>query len=143
MAFITLEDLTGSIEIIAFPSVYERFTDELKQDSKILIRGRVDLKEEETPKVIAEEIEPLEKRKEGVLVISLSEYNGKVDEKIESLKEFFLLHPGNIPVTIYSVNSLKAILVDKSYYVNFSEEFSKKICSIIGPQNCLFIEKAI
>lgn len=142
MAFITLEDLTGSMEIIAFPTVYEKFSDRLKQDSKVLIRGRVDLKEEEMPKIIAEEIEPLEKKKEGTLVVLLSENDG--NKILEDLKQFFLLHPGNVPVTIYSgADDMKAILVDKSYYVNFSAEFSKKICSMVGPQNCLFIEKAI
>lgn len=142
MAFITLEDLTGSMEIIAFPTVYEKFSDRLKQDSKVLIRGRVDLKEEEMPKIIAEEIEPLEEKKEGTLVVLLSENDG--NKILEDLKQFFLLHPGNVPVTIYSgAAGMKAILVDKSYYVNFSAEFSKKICSMVGPQNCLFIEKAI
>ncbi|MCG0274806.1 MAG: DNA polymerase III subunit alpha [Thermosediminibacteraceae bacterium] len=141
MAFITLEDLTGAMEVIAFPSVYERYSSELQQDGKVIIKGRVNLKEEEAPKIIAEEIKPLEERKEGVLIILVDEKKYTA-ERIEKLKEFFLLHPGNIPVTIYGVNSSKAILVDKSYYINSSEQVLEKICSLIGRKNCLFMEKS-
>ncbi|TYP56711.1 DNA polymerase III subunit alpha [Thermosediminibacter litoriperuensis] len=143
MAFITLEDLTGVLEVIVFPSVYEKYSGKLHQDEKVLIKGRINLKEEEAPKIIADEIKPLEKRKEGVLVIMVDGWQEDTGKLLEQLKEFFLLHPGSIPVTIYIVKNPKALLVDKNYYINLSEQVLEKICSMVGAENCLYLETAV
>ncbi|ADL07630.1 DNA polymerase III subunit alpha [Thermosediminibacter oceani] len=142
MAFITLEDLTGVMEVIAFSNVYERYSGNLYQDAKVIIKGRINLKEEEAPKIIADEIRPLEESKEGVLVIMV-ERQEDTDKFLEQLKEFFLLHPGSIPVTIYVENNSKALLVDKNYYINLSEQVLGRICSMVGAENCLFMETTV
>jgi len=58
MAFLTLEDLTGSVEVVVFPRVYEQQGYALKRDAVVLLRGRVDI-EEQTAKLLCEEILPL------------------------------------------------------------------------------------
>src|SRR5579864_2995316 len=55
MAFLTLEDLTGSVEVIVFPRVYEQQGFALKRDAVLLMRGKVDI-EEQTAKILCEEI---------------------------------------------------------------------------------------
>ncbi|TMI84084.1 MAG: DNA polymerase III subunit alpha [Bacillati bacterium ANGP1] len=55
MAFLTLEDLTGSVEVVVFPRVYEQQGYALKRDAVVLLRGRVDI-EEQTAKLLCEEI---------------------------------------------------------------------------------------
>ncbi|MGB9839020.1 DNA polymerase III subunit alpha [Thermovenabulum sp.] len=139
MAFLNLEDLTGTMEIIVFPVVLEKYRELLVQDNKVLIRGRVNLKEEETPKIIAEEIEPLiavNSKKPGAIIININ----KGDEKlINSLKEFFLLHPGNCPVTIYISELKKAIVTGKEFFINESEKTLEELISIKGVQGCLFL----
>jgi DNA polymerase-3 subunit alpha len=60
MAFITLEDLVGSVEVIVFPGDYERNQDVLKEDSKIYVRGRVSVNEDQPAKLIAEKIIPFD-----------------------------------------------------------------------------------
>ena len=56
MAFLTIEDMTGNVEVIVFPRTYEESADILNEDSKIFIRGRVSLEEEKDGKLIAEKI---------------------------------------------------------------------------------------
>ncbi|MDR0570157.1 MAG: DNA polymerase III subunit alpha [Clostridiales Family XIII bacterium] len=59
MAFIEVEDLLGGVEVIVFPSVYERSLPVLREDEVVVIRGRLNFKDEERPKIIAEKITPV------------------------------------------------------------------------------------
>lgn len=56
MAFARLEDLYGSVELVVFPKTYERCLDVLKRDEVVIVSGRLDIKEEEEPKILAEHI---------------------------------------------------------------------------------------
>ena len=58
MAFLTLEDLTGSVEVVVFPRVYEQQGFALKRDAVLLLRGKVDI-DEQTAKLLCEEVLPL------------------------------------------------------------------------------------
>ena len=58
MAFITLEDLYGTVEVLIFPNRYEEAKAFLDADAKVFVRGRVSLEEEDDSKVIAESIVP-------------------------------------------------------------------------------------
>jgi len=60
MAFVTVEDLYGQMEVIVFPNVYERFARFLSNDSQIIVEGRISVKEDEQPKILADRIRPLE-----------------------------------------------------------------------------------
>lgn len=59
MAFVTVEDLYGQIEIIVFPNVYEQYARLLSNDSPIIVEGNISVKEEEQPKILANKIKPL------------------------------------------------------------------------------------
>ena len=56
MAFLTIEDMTGTVEVIVFPRTYESSADILNEDGKVFIKGRVSLEEEKYGKLIAEKI---------------------------------------------------------------------------------------
>jgi len=56
MAFLTLEDLVGSVEIVVFPRDYEKYGSLLNEDAKIFVKGRVSVEEEKDGKVICEQI---------------------------------------------------------------------------------------
>ena len=58
MAFVTLEDLTGSVEVIVFPKAYAAAAANLEEDEKVLIRGRVSVEEEADAKLICESVTP-------------------------------------------------------------------------------------
>ncbi len=57
MAFLKLEDLVGSVEVIVFPKSYEKYTDKLKEENKVFISGRVSAEDEKDAKLICEKIE--------------------------------------------------------------------------------------
>jgi len=60
MAFVTVEDLYGQMEVIVFPNVYERYARYLSNDSQIIVEGRISVKEDEQPKILADRINSLE-----------------------------------------------------------------------------------
>ncbi|MFV0315119.1 MAG: DNA polymerase III subunit alpha, partial [Anaerotignum sp.] len=57
MAFLTLEDFQGAMEIVVFPKIYQQFTKFLEEEAVLLIKGRTNVSADEEVKVIASEIE--------------------------------------------------------------------------------------
>ena len=57
MAFLKLEDLVGTVEVIVFPKSYEKYTDKLKEENKVFISGRISAEDEKDAKLICEKIE--------------------------------------------------------------------------------------
>lgn len=64
MAFITLEDLYGSVEVLIFPNRYEQYRDLLEEDNRIFIKGKVSFEEEEDSKLLCDFIAPFDKADE-------------------------------------------------------------------------------
>ena len=60
MGFITLEDLTGQVECLVFPKVYERYQGMMAVDDLVVLHGRLSIREEEAPKLLVEKLIPLE-----------------------------------------------------------------------------------
>lgn len=112
MAFLTIEDMTGSVEVIVFPRTYEESADILNEDSKIFIQGRVSLEEEKDGKLIAEKIVSFDdvprriwlrfptfeswKEKEAAVLRTVAEHGGRdqVVIYIEDRKAKKTLPPG-------------------------------------------------
>jgi DNA polymerase-3 subunit alpha len=139
MAFINIEDLTGSMEAIVFPTVFEKYKSLLHPDSKVYIKGRIDSKEDEAPKLLVEEIRPLGKREsEGTVVFTVS--NGDQLD-MNALKDFISNHMGNDRVVIYIKETAKSYLLDKK--MEASRENLNMLASITGLRNCTFWDKLI
>ena len=64
MAFITLEDLYGSVEVLVFPNRYEQYRSLLEEDSRIFVKGKVSFEEEEDSKLLCDFIAPFDKADE-------------------------------------------------------------------------------
>lgn len=60
MAFVTLEDLTGSLEVIVFPKTFETYAEVLKEDAKVFIHGRASQEEDRDSKLIARNVVPFD-----------------------------------------------------------------------------------
>jgi len=58
MAFITLEDLYGTIECIVFPAVYDKYNELIEENNIVVIEGKISTNEEEEPKILCENIYP-------------------------------------------------------------------------------------
>jgi DNA polymerase-3 subunit alpha len=61
MAFVTLEDLAGQMEVIVFPNTLEKYGDFLKPELPLWVEGKVSVREDEAPKILVEMIKPLVK----------------------------------------------------------------------------------
>ncbi len=66
MAFITLEDLFGSMEVIVFPTILTRYSALLVNENAVFIDGRISIKEEEQPKIICDSVRPIKKLESAV-----------------------------------------------------------------------------
>ena len=62
MAFVELEDIYGSMELVVFPNVLEKYSALIIDDAKIVVKGKLSLREDEDIKVICDEVHPLKNR---------------------------------------------------------------------------------
>lgn len=99
MAFIQLEDLMGTVEVIVFPNDYEKHQPYLKEEAKIYVRGRVSASEDQQAKLIAERIIPFDAVPKEVWL----QYKNKADfnEKQGDLYKTIAGLSGNDRVIIY------------------------------------------
>ena len=99
MAIITLEDLSGVVEVLVFPSTFAKSGGLIKQDAIVFIKGRLNLREEE-PKIAANEITTLDavraKYTKAIMVNVLTA--GLEKNSLESLKKVLSRYPGRVPV---------------------------------------------
>ena len=101
MAFVGLEDLDGRCEVIVFPDLFKSSASLLQKDSILFIRGKVNARED-TPKVIAEELIPIDEvEKKLTKVVSIDLLTAGLElETLKKLKEILMNHPGKTPVYI-------------------------------------------
>lgn len=79
MAFLTLEDLLGTVEIVVFPKDYEKNKLYLEEDNKVFVRGRVSEEDESASKLICETIVPFDQIKRELWI--------QYEDKAEFLRE--------------------------------------------------------
>lgn len=134
MAFVTLEDLFGKVELIVFPESYKKSSELLKSDQPIFISGTVDVGEEQC-KILIEDVVKIEDAGQlftGSVQLSLNA-DLLTEEMLGGLKALFAKHTGKSPVVmkLNVQNASEAVLqVSKKYFINPSEEFvlsAKKI----------------
>jgi DNA polymerase-3 subunit alpha len=106
MAFFTLEDLTGSIEIVAFPKVYDEALSVIYEDSIVLVQGRLELREDDA-KIIANAILPFS---QDAVIIPVDADN-ITKGGFEKLKRKLQGNSGEIPVFIRIVTPIGAAVI--------------------------------
>lgn len=136
MAFATIEDLTGSVEVIIFPITFEKYRNLLEEDSKILIEGRIDYKEDEPPKIIAESIKPLTHRKGNpFLIICVLK---KDSFKFDKFNELIHANPGQTRVALYFKEDNTGFLLNQS--INYSHEIAEFLSEVKASSDYLLCE---
>lgn len=89
MAFLQVEDLVGSVEVIVFPKDYERYGSSIVEDGKVFVRGRVSLEEDKDAKLVCEQITPFEQvpRKLWIKFPTKEAYEARKEEVFSLLRE--------------------------------------------------------
>jgi DNA polymerase-3 subunit alpha len=101
MAFIMIEDLEGTMEVVIFPSILQKCRENVVEDSIVKVKGRLDVKEDEV-KLIAQEISPLKEIK-GASVKKQALYLKIGDDRLDKelivkLRQVLKAHPGDSEV---------------------------------------------
>lgn len=140
MAFLTLEDLYGTLEVIVFPRHYERYRSYLEEDRKIFIRGRASVSEEEG-KLICEQIIPFDEvpRELWLQFESIEAFQ----EGFPSFEKLLLESHGNAPVIIYCKKENARKRLGERHAVLVTEPLVKELQSKIGEKNVKVVEKSI
>ena len=141
MAFITLEDLLGTVEVIVFPRDYEKFHMLLNEDEKVFIRGRVNVEEDKNGKLICEQMYSFEdtKRELWLQFPTKEEYEAKEKQVYEILHD----SDGNDAVVIY-ISSIKAMKrLPESQNICADQEIVNNLTNFLGKNNVKVVEKSI
>ena len=141
MAFLTVEDLVGTVEVIVFPKDYERNAGALNVDAKVFIEGRVSAEEEKPSKLILERIYPFdETRKElWIQFPDRQTYEQEVAELYELLRE----SDGNDSVVLYIRKEKAMKRLPASRNVNAGQELLEVLTEHYGENNVKIVEKGI
>ncbi|KOR24565.1 DNA polymerase III subunit alpha [Clostridium sp. L74] len=134
MAFIVLEDLYSSIEVIVFPKTFNIARSIINEDEVVLLKGRVSLREDEQPKLICEVMEPLIKINSEKLYI-LVEQQKDIKINLQEAKGIFLQYKGNMPVYFCTNKERKKFRIDRELWVNGNRELMDKLRGMFGENN--------
>ncbi|EOT24271.1 DNA polymerase III, alpha subunit [Eubacterium sp. 14-2] len=141
MAFITLEDLVGNLEIIVFPKVYEKNSRLLNLDEKVFVKGRAVTEEEKNGKLICDKIYSFDDtRKELWLQFpSRDSYNRKEEELLRLLES----GDGNDPVVIYIADEKLMKRLPPNRNIGILPEIVNRLTNFLGENNVKVVEKSI
>lgn len=138
MAFITLEDLYGTIECIVFPAVYDKYNELIEENNIVVIEGRISTNEEEEPKILCEDIYPLEKYRKNKVYLKISK--GKPMGILESVKKVLSKYRGETPVYVYMEDNNKMVKANKDLWVNVNDRsLYDELIQLLGEENVKII----
>ncbi|MCI5479749.1 MAG: DNA polymerase III subunit alpha [Lachnospiraceae bacterium] len=141
MAFLTVEDLVGTVEVVVFPKDYETNSALLSEDSKVFIQGRVSGEEEKASKLICERIIPFDqaRRELWVKFATLEDYRRDSEKLMQLLED----SDGRDMVVLYieSPKSMKRLPDRNSVHID--EELMVKLTKEFGENNVKVVEKGI
>lgn len=141
MAFITIEDITGTVEVIIFPKIYERFSAFLNEDAKVFVTGRAQIDDERDGKIICDRIIPFEDvQKELWLQFHTKE---EYDQKEAELFELLHDSDGSDEVVIYVANPKLLKRLGKNRTIRINTELVNNLTKFLGENNVKVVEKSI
>ena len=137
-AIITLEDLTGAIDVMAFSNTYNQYATMMGEDVIVLVKGRVD-RREEVPKFILMEMSlpDMHQERKGPLVITLP-LARCTPPVVERMKEVLRSHPGttDVHLRLESATENTLLTIDEGLKVSATASLSADLKALLGP-NCL------
>ena len=144
MAFLKLEDLYGTIEVIVFPKILQEYGKNLSEGNAVLIEGRISIREDEEPKLLCEKAVPLDKtelpqtenidkiRDRKTLYIRMGTYDDSVLKMAVRVLEG---HKGETPVCFYISDTKKKMYAPKNCWIDENSSVIDDICAIFGDNN--------
>jgi DNA polymerase-3 subunit alpha len=135
MAILKIEDLEGSVEALVFPQAYTKVYRYLQPNTVVLLRGRLNLKED-TPKIIVNDLFPVEEIYKMISSININ-LSGIRENLFTSLKEILAAYRGKVPIYLHLDTPTKSrihLVVGDSLFVEPSEKLIQEIGSLLGEE---------
>lgn len=144
MAFITVEDLSGTIEVLAFPKILLQCSEAVRENAVVVISGRVSYKEDEASKIIAEKITDISryqkdlvaddgnKNTKNELWLKLSSMNSRSFEEVKNLLSIF---EGDCPVYMYFEDTNNRMRAPRSLWCVKNDLLFSELERILGKGN--------
>ena len=141
MAFLTVEDLLGTVEIVVFPRDYEKWQAMLNEDARVFVQGRVNAEDDKPSKLILEKVRAFEDMPQELWIQfkDKAEYAEKEQELLETLKGY----AGVSAVVIYlkDVNAMKRL--PAGYHVRISDSLTGELRKKYGESNVKVVERVL
>ncbi len=141
MAFLTVEDLVGTVEIVVFPRDYEKYQQFMEEEAKVFVQGRVSAEDDKASKLILEKVRTFEDvpRELWVQFADKGEYSAKEQELLRDLQR----SKGNSSVVVYlkDVKAMKKL--PASWQVNLDESWLSSMYEKYGSANVKVVERVL
>ncbi len=138
MATAMLEDMTGSIEVIAFPAIYQRFSSLIANDRFVILSGRFSMREDRPNSIVIEDVVPLVKGAEKLLVL---EFIPKTEMFQNRVVEIMRRFPGNRDVYFVFPATGKKLRAPKELRVNLAKELVGELKQLLGETRVRVVRK--
>ena len=138
MAFLTLEDIYGTIEVILFPEVFHKYSKYLQEDNVVLIEGKASISEDQKPKIICTNIkiyEMLENINKTLWVKLPKDLN----ISIKDIESTLLNNKGVTPVIVYDEAKKTKFNLNNTHWVNISDNLLTELKDILD-SSCIVIK---
>ncbi|MCM1106857.1 MAG: DNA polymerase III subunit alpha [Blautia sp.] len=141
MAYVSIEDLTGNVEVIVFPKDYERYQHLLTQDGKVFVVGRVTVEEEQDGRLICERIVPFDDTSREVwLKFPTKEAFLEREQQLDGL---LARSEGRDEVVIYVEKPRAVKRLGENRAISARGELLDALAAFVGENNLKLIEKNI
>ena len=141
MAFIPLEDLTGSVEVIVFPKDFEKNREFLEEEQKIFVQGRVSVGDDPVGKLVCEKLIPFQAlpRQLWLQFADKEVYDQKQELVMNALRSW----EGQDQVVIYLAKERAKKVLPANWRVSCDAELLRNLYQILGEKNVRVVQKSI
>jgi len=137
--FLTVEDMYGAVEVIVFSKMYEKFGARLQVEQVVIIQGKVNSREDEATKIVAQDIlfyDDIPDVEKSISAPSPQTFWIKVPKTstapLKSITDILTAHPGQTQVMIYNEAQNKKFLANKNFWVTISDDLIFKMEGLLG-----------
>lgn len=141
MAFVTIEDMVGSVEVLVFPKDYESKRNLLIEDAKVFIQGRTSIGDDPVGKLICEQVIPFEDVPKDLWLkfADKAEYDAEWPQVMQTLR----MVEGNDTVIIYLAKERAKKVLPPNWKVSAGKATRERLAEIIGADNVKLVEKGL
>ncbi len=141
MAFITVEDLFGTVEVIIFPRDYEKYSRYLNEDEKVFVAGHANVEEDKNGKLICEKIYSFDDTKRELWLQFATKES--YEEKEKELYSRLYGTDGNDEIVIYIASPRAMKRLGQNYNIHINPELVGNLTEFLGEKNVKIVEKGI